>query len=200
MATRVDMPKLSDTMEEGIILKWVKKEGDAVKQGEIIAEVQTDKADMELEAYDSGILRKIFVPEGKGAAVGKPIAVIASENEDISALLAGTGSAQPVQHHVEKPVGAEEKPSVAAEEPSVQHVLPTTVEQKSGENGGSRVKISPLAKKLRRKRTLTSLHSAAADRWDGSLSVMLKRHFRTARRHLSLGKRQMFRRNRFLFQ
>ena len=60
MATKIAMPKLSDTMEEGIILKWLKKEGESVKQGEIIAEVQTDKADMELEAYDTGILRKIL--------------------------------------------------------------------------------------------------------------------------------------------
>jgi pyruvate dehydrogenase E2 component (dihydrolipoamide acetyltransferase) len=154
MATRIDMPKLSDTMEEGIILKWLKKEGDAVKQGEIIAEVQTDKADMELEAYDSGVLRKIFVPEGKGAAVGKPIAIIGGASEDISAMLADTGSAQPVQHHVEKPVGAEEKPSVTAEAPSIQHILPSTVEQKSGENGGSRVKISPLAKKIAQEKNI----------------------------------------------
>ena len=90
MATKIAMPKLSDTMEEGIILKWLKKEGESVKQGEIIAEVQTDKADMELEAYDTGILRKIFVPEGKGAAVGKPIAIIGTASEDISSLLVDT--------------------------------------------------------------------------------------------------------------
>ena len=90
MATKIAMPKLSDTMEEGIILKWLKKEGEPVKQGEIIAEVQTDKADMELEAYDTGVLRKIFVPEGKGAAVGKPIAIIGTASEDISSLLVDT--------------------------------------------------------------------------------------------------------------
>ena len=92
MATKIAMPKLSDTMEEGIILKWLKKEGESVKQGEIIAEVQTDKADMELEAYDTGILRKIFVPEGKGAAVGKPIAIIGTASEDISSLLVDTAA------------------------------------------------------------------------------------------------------------
>ena len=92
MATKIAMPKLSDTMEEGIILKWLKKEGESVKQGEIIAEVQTDKADMELEAYDTGVLRKIFVPEGKGAAVGKPIAIIGSASEDISSLLVDTAA------------------------------------------------------------------------------------------------------------
>ena len=92
MATKIAMPKLSDTMEEGIILKWLKKEGESVKQGEIIAEVQTDKADMELEAYNTGILRKIFVPEGKGAAVGKPIAIIGAASEDISSLLVDTSA------------------------------------------------------------------------------------------------------------
>lgn len=93
MATTVSMPKLSDTMEEGIILKWLKKEGDPVKQGEIIAEVQTDKADMELEAYDSGVLRKIFVPEGKGAAIGRPIAIIGTASEDISQMLVDSAAA-----------------------------------------------------------------------------------------------------------
>ncbi len=64
MATKILMPKLSDTMTEGIILKWLKKEGEKVKQGETLVEIESDKADMELEAYDSGILRKIMAPEG----------------------------------------------------------------------------------------------------------------------------------------
>jgi pyruvate dehydrogenase E2 component (dihydrolipoamide acetyltransferase) len=69
MATKITMPKLSDTMEEGVILKWLRKEGDKIKQGEIIAEIESDKADMELEAYDSGVLRKIVVPEGGKAPI-----------------------------------------------------------------------------------------------------------------------------------
>ncbi|MDE3058413.1 MAG: pyruvate dehydrogenase complex dihydrolipoamide acetyltransferase [Bacteroidota bacterium] len=148
MATRIEMPKLSDTMEEGIILKWLKKEGDAVKQGEIIAEVQTDKADMELEAYDSGILRKIFVPEGSGAAVGKPIAIIAGAGEDISALLTDKRSTEAVQHH------AEEKSSAPVETSLSQRSPETTVKQVSNENGGSRVKISPLAKKIAQEKNI----------------------------------------------
>jgi pyruvate dehydrogenase E2 component (dihydrolipoamide acetyltransferase) len=83
MATQIQMPKLSDTMEEGKILKWLKKEGDVVEQGEIIAEVESDKADMELEAYDSGILLKIVIPEGKGAPVGGVIAVIGEKGESV---------------------------------------------------------------------------------------------------------------------
>jgi pyruvate dehydrogenase E2 component (dihydrolipoamide acetyltransferase) len=90
MATIIMMPKLSDTMTEGVILKWLKKEGEKVKQGEILVEIESDKADMELEAYDSGILRTIMVPEGGKAEIGAPIAVIAEANEDISALLSTT--------------------------------------------------------------------------------------------------------------
>ena len=93
MATKILMPKLSDTMTEGIILKWLKKEGEKVKQGETLVEIESDKADMELEAYDSGILRKIMVPEGGKADIGAPIAIIAEANEDISALLTDGPSA-----------------------------------------------------------------------------------------------------------
>ena len=62
MATKILMPKLSDTMTEGVILKWLKKEGEKIKQGETLVEIESDKADMELEAYDSGVLRKILIP------------------------------------------------------------------------------------------------------------------------------------------
>lgn len=94
MATKIMMPKLSDTMEEGVILKWLRKEGDKIKQGEIIVEIESDKADMELEAYDSGILRKIVVPEGGKAPIGALIAVIGEADEDIASLLSGTSPAQ----------------------------------------------------------------------------------------------------------
>jgi pyruvate dehydrogenase E2 component (dihydrolipoamide acetyltransferase) len=87
MATQVLMPKLSDTMTEGVILKWLKKEGEKVKQGETLVEIESDKADMELEAYDSGILQKILIPESGKAAIGAPIAIIGQANEDISSLL-----------------------------------------------------------------------------------------------------------------
>jgi pyruvate dehydrogenase E2 component (dihydrolipoamide acetyltransferase) len=136
MATKVSMPKLSDTMEEGIILKWLKKEGEAVKQGEIIAEVQTDKADMELEAYDTGILRKIFVAEGKGAAVGKPIAIIGTASEDIAALLVDT-SAPSVGHAA---------PSIVASSPKASEQSQPTVVPAPSAAVDARMKVSPLAK------------------------------------------------------
>jgi pyruvate dehydrogenase E2 component (dihydrolipoamide acetyltransferase) len=132
MATKISMPKLSDTMEEGIILKWVKKEGEKVKQGEVIAEVQTDKADMELEAYDSGVMRKIFVPEGKGAAVGTLIAIIGNETEDISSLLVP----DPV------PVSAHTPAAV----PSDNNVPTQLAISPAAAVSDSRIKASPLAK------------------------------------------------------
>jgi len=86
MITRVVLAKLSPTMEEGTILKWTRNEGDAVKVGDVLAEIETDKANMEMEALGAGILRKIFVPAGGKAPVGWLIGVIADKDEDISSL------------------------------------------------------------------------------------------------------------------
>ncbi len=91
MATKVHMEALSPTMEEGQVVKWLKQEGDAVAQGDILAEIETDKATMELVARGEGALRKILVGEGGTAPVGDVIAVIAPEGEDIKALVAGLG-------------------------------------------------------------------------------------------------------------
>ncbi len=86
MATDVLMPALSPTMEKGNLTKWVKKEGDTVKSGDVLAEIETDKATMEVEAVDEGVLAKILVPEGtQDVAVNTPIAIIAAEGEDVSA-------------------------------------------------------------------------------------------------------------------
>jgi pyruvate dehydrogenase E2 component (dihydrolipoamide acetyltransferase) len=87
MATKVIMPKLSPTMEEGQLSRWLKKEGDKVSMGEPLAEIDTDKATMEMQALGSGVLRKILIQEGESAPLGQLIAVIAEPNEDISALL-----------------------------------------------------------------------------------------------------------------
>ena len=82
MATEILMPALSPTMEEGTLAKWLKKEGDAVKSGDIIAEIETDKATMEFEAVDEGILGKILIAEGsQGVKVNTPIAVLVEEGE-----------------------------------------------------------------------------------------------------------------------
>jgi pyruvate dehydrogenase E1 component beta subunit len=87
MATNILMPALSPTMEQGKLSKWLKKEGDAVRSGDILAEIETDKATMEVEAIDDGTLAKILVPDGTdNVAVNTPIAVIAAEGEDTSAV------------------------------------------------------------------------------------------------------------------
>src|ERR1700692_4459656 len=93
MPIQVLMPALSPTMEEGNLAKWVKGEGDRIKSGDIIAEIETDKATMEVEATDEGTLGKILVPEGTiDVAVNTPIAVILSDGED-AASLKGVGVA-----------------------------------------------------------------------------------------------------------
>ena len=86
--TKVVMPKLSDAMESGKIIKWLKKEGDKIQGGDILAEVETDKADVEMEAFGAGVLRKILVPAGESAAIGALIGVIAEPGEDIAAVVA----------------------------------------------------------------------------------------------------------------
>src|ERR1700687_2580757 len=87
MATQVVMPKLSPTMEEGQLSRWLKKEGDKVSMGEPLAEIDTDKATMEMQALANGVLRKILIKEGEAAPLGQLIAIIGEPDEDISSLL-----------------------------------------------------------------------------------------------------------------
>src|ERR671917_2885880 len=97
MATQVVMPKLSPTMEEGQISRWLKNEGDKVSMGEPLAEIDTDKATMEMQALGNGVLRKILIQAGESAPLGRPIAIIGEADEDISALLGQTVSAKPAE-------------------------------------------------------------------------------------------------------
>ena len=82
MATEVVMPKLSPTMEEGQLARWLKKEGDKVSMGEPLAEIDTDKATMEMQALSNGVLRKILVQEGESAPLGQPIAIVGEADEE----------------------------------------------------------------------------------------------------------------------
>src|SRR6185295_19014003 len=98
--TKVVMPKLSDAMESGKIIKWLKKEGDKIEGGDILAEVETDKADVEMEAFGAGVLRKILVPAGESVPIRALIGVIAEPSDDIGSVVAsaaggaaGAGSA-----------------------------------------------------------------------------------------------------------
>ncbi len=92
MAIKVEMPKLSDTMEEGVLAKWNIKEGDTVSAGDVIADVETDKATMEMEVFDSGTVLKLLVDEGDTIPLGGLVAVIGEPGEDISGLVAGGAS------------------------------------------------------------------------------------------------------------
>ena len=138
MATKILMPKLSDTMTEGLILKWLKKEGDKIKQGETLVEIESDKADMELEAYDSGVLRKIIIPQGGKAGIGAPIGIIAGANEDIDGMLSEASLI------LQRPAttGTIKEKSSATSELSLS---PLSIPSNSKDG---HVKASPLAKRL----------------------------------------------------
>src|SRR5438034_2817835 len=114
MATQVVMPKLSPTMEEGQLTRWLKKEGDKVSMGEPLAEIDTDKATMEMQALSNGVLRKILINEGDSAPLGQPIAIIGEPDEDISKLLKTASAA--------KPAKAREKAEAPPEESSASEV------------------------------------------------------------------------------
>ena len=138
MAIKIEMPKLSDTMEEGVIAKWNVKEGDKIEAGDIIAEVETDKATMDVEAFDSGTLLKIIPGEGDAVPLGGLIAVIGEEGEDISALLESGDSPSDKK--------AAPASSDKAETEAVSEVKEEASSTTSSDSG--RVKASPLAKKI----------------------------------------------------
>jgi pyruvate dehydrogenase E2 component (dihydrolipoamide acetyltransferase) len=139
MATKVLMPKLSDTMSEGKILKWLKREGDKVKQGEILVEIESDKADMELEAYDSGVLRKIFISDGGKAPIGAPLAIIAEAGEDITSMLGAAPSPATTTPKAELPKNNQAITTT---------VSPTPATATQAMTSADRIKASPLAKKI----------------------------------------------------
>src|SRR5262245_64161926 len=113
------MPKLSDAMESGKIIKWLKKEGDRIQGGDILAEVETDKADVEMEAFGAGVLRKILIPAGNAAPIGTLIGIIAEPGDDITALVAsapggGAGAGSGAQNTPLRPEPAPAPPPGAA--------------------------------------------------------------------------------------
>ncbi|HEY0726985.1 MAG TPA: pyruvate dehydrogenase complex dihydrolipoamide acetyltransferase, partial [Pyrinomonadaceae bacterium] len=121
MATKVIMPKLSPTMEEGQISRWLKKEGDKVAMGEPLAEIDTDKATMEMQALTNGVLRKIIVGEGQSAPLGEPIAIVGEADEDISSLLAEAPAAAPAKPAAQEAPAQPEPPPpprAAAQQPA----------------------------------------------------------------------------------
>src|SRR5690348_14814361 len=118
MPTNILMPALSPTLEKGNLAKWLKKEGDKVKSGDIIAEIETDKATMEYEAVDEGTIAKIVVPEGtQDVAVNAVIAVLAGEGEDVKAAGASAAAAKAPEKKAEPPKAPEQKTSSVSPSP-----------------------------------------------------------------------------------
>ena len=129
----ITMPKLSDTMVEGTIARWKKKQGDTIEAGDILAEVETDKATMEMEAFDDGVLKEIYVSDGGVAKVGEKVALVLAEGETVEAA-----SAPPAPKAGSPPGG---KPAESQAAPAPAAAAPAAA-------AGARVKASPLAKKI----------------------------------------------------
>jgi pyruvate dehydrogenase E2 component (dihydrolipoamide acetyltransferase) len=143
MATLIDMPKLSDTMTVGTLVRWLKNEGDAVANGDMIAEVETDKATMEVECFDDGVLIKQYCGEGAEVAVGDPIAAVGEAGEEAPA---GTSSAPAP---AETAPAAPEPVAVAPVAPAAPAPAPVAEAPAAPVSStGTRIKASPLAKKI----------------------------------------------------
>ena len=150
MAEVVKMPKLSDTMTEGVVSKWHKKVGDVVKSGQLLADIETDKATMEFESFQDGVLLYIGVEEGKGAPVDSILAILGEKGEDIKPLLDGAKTAAPLaEKAVEKPAAPTPAPAkVVVEEKKVSAPVAVPAMAATTSVADGRAKVSPLAKKL----------------------------------------------------
>src|SRR5215472_2363952 len=135
------MPTLSPTMTEGNLARWLKQEGEEVHSGDILAEIETDKATMEVEAADDGRIGRLLVPEGaQGIKVNAPIAVLLGEGEDSAALAGYTAAAPPASTAVEAPI--------AGAEPAAVPVSPSPVPPPTGNGAERRLFASPLARRM----------------------------------------------------
>ncbi|MCF8478653.1 MAG: pyruvate dehydrogenase complex dihydrolipoamide acetyltransferase, partial [Pseudolabrys sp.] len=162
MATNILMPALSPTMEKGNLAKWLKKEGDTIKSGDVIAEIETDKATMEVEAVEEGTLAKIVVPEGtEDVAVNAVIAVMADEGEDVKAAAASAAKAEAPKKVDAKPASSLETPATRPPQDEAKNSQPAPKptprpeEARSSvskdarpQSSGTRVFSSPLARRL----------------------------------------------------
>ncbi|MDY7110522.1 MAG: biotin/lipoyl-containing protein, partial [Planctomycetota bacterium] len=141
MPIEITMPRLSDTMETGTIIKWSVSEGDAVSSGDVVADVETDKATMELSVYDDGTVAKILVGEGETVEVGHVIALLAEEDEDVSEVARGgeSGGAAPAEKKPAEEEPGEEKPAEREPAPAAGEAEPPRRD---------RIRISPVARRL----------------------------------------------------
>jgi len=143
MASRVLMPKGSDTMTEGKVLKWLKNEGEQVANGDALVEIETDKVDMEVESMASGVLRKVLVPAGETVPVGQMLAIIGKAEEDISTLVSSNGGASATK----APAGPKEAPAAQPVQPAAAAPAPQPAAPAPAATGG-RILASPLARRI----------------------------------------------------
>ncbi len=152
MPINITMPALSPTMEEGTLSKWLVKEGDQVKSGDVLAEIETDKATMEVEAIDEGTVAKLVVAAGtQGVKVNALIAVLAADGEDVGAAASGAGSAAPAAEPAAKPEAApaaKAEEQVKADAPAVAPAAPAAPKAAPVSASGNRTFSSPLARRL----------------------------------------------------
>lgn len=157
MAEIVRMPKLSDTMKEGVVAEWHKKVGDSVETGELLAEIETDKATMEFESFQEGVLLHIGVEKGKAAPVDGILAILGEKGEDIKKILAEEAAAAPKEEKKEE-TSKEEVESSRVKEPAAKvetkTVVTPTNSYPSASESGERVVASPLAKRLAEERNI----------------------------------------------
>jgi pyruvate dehydrogenase E2 component (dihydrolipoamide acetyltransferase) len=148
MAEVIYMPKLSDTMTEGVVASWLKNVGDAVKNGELLAEIETDKATMEFESFYDGVLLHIGVETGKAAPVNSLLAIIGQAGEDISSLLNAAPAAEPAKTEEVKPAPVVQTPSTITTPAPAAIPVSTPKSTPKPTVNNDRVYASPLAKKL----------------------------------------------------
>jgi pyruvate dehydrogenase E2 component (dihydrolipoamide acetyltransferase) len=178
MISEVVMPQMGADMTEGTVVRWLKKQGDPVQRGEIIAEIETDKANVEIEAFESGIFRKVLAKEGDTIEVGKPIAIIASPDEDLSKYARAGAAQQTAAQAVPPQTAAPQQPGQA---PAASAVPPAQAAAKGSEataqpaatqvpiaapaRANDRVRASPVARKLAEERgvDLTKIRGSGPD-------------------------------------
>lgn len=147
MADIIEMPKLSDTMTVGTLVKWLKKEGDKVASGDMLAEVETDKATMELECFFDGVILKIFAEAGAQVALGEPLCAVGKEGETVEAPAKKAPPAEPAAEEKKEEPKAKKDEAPKAESKPAPSAAPAPASEPARASG-ERVKISPLAKKL----------------------------------------------------
>ena len=152
MAEIVRMPKLSDTMTEGVVAEWHKNVGDAVSEGDLLAEIETDKATMEFESFYDGVLLHIGVGKGDAAPVNDILAVIGEKGEDITKLLAEAAASAPAEEAAPEPTPAPGKPEPAPAPVVETTPAPAAVEAIPVDTPNGRIFVSPLAKKMAEER------------------------------------------------